>query len=57
MSFRRCCINGTFYGNESGDALKGYFMTQLFQLTLFGKYFLFYHRAQPCRNTIKSLRI
>ncbi|KAG6502715.1 hypothetical protein ZIOFF_035001 [Zingiber officinale] len=22
MSFRRCCINGTFYGNESGDALK-----------------------------------
>jgi P-type E1-E2 ATPase len=23
MIFRRCCINGTFYGNESGDALKG----------------------------------
>ncbi|XP_058072239.1 phospholipid-transporting ATPase 2-like isoform X4 [Magnolia sinica] len=22
MIFRRCCINGTFYGNESGDALK-----------------------------------
>lgn len=23
MIFRRCCINGVFYGNESGDALKG----------------------------------
>ncbi|CAI8589747.1 unnamed protein product [Vicia faba] len=22
MIFRRCCINGIFYGNESGDALK-----------------------------------
>ncbi|CAA7402088.1 unnamed protein product [Spirodela intermedia] len=22
MIFRRCCINGTFYGNNSGDALK-----------------------------------
>ncbi|CAI0385422.1 unnamed protein product [Linum tenue] len=22
MVFRRCCISGTFYGNESGDALK-----------------------------------
>ncbi|XP_039029153.1 phospholipid-transporting ATPase 2-like [Hibiscus syriacus] len=22
MIFRRCCINGVFYGNESGDALK-----------------------------------
>ncbi|WOK99539.1 phospholipid-transporting ATPase 2 [Canna indica] len=22
MVFRRCCINGSFYGNESGDALK-----------------------------------
>ncbi|KAH7683027.1 P-type ATPase subfamily IV protein [Dioscorea alata] len=22
MLFRRCCINGIFYGNESGDALK-----------------------------------
>ncbi|KAL6012705.1 Alanine aminotransferase 2 [Asimina triloba] len=22
MIFRRCCINGTFYGNENGDALK-----------------------------------
>ncbi len=25
MIFRRCCINGVFYGNESGDALKGLF--------------------------------
>ncbi|XP_039063486.1 phospholipid-transporting ATPase 2-like [Hibiscus syriacus] len=24
MIFRRCCINGVFYGNESGDALKGF---------------------------------
>lgn len=24
MIFRRCCVNGVFYGNESGDALKGY---------------------------------
>ncbi|KAM7274934.1 hypothetical protein ACFE04_016800 [Oxalis oulophora] len=23
MIFRRCCINGVFYGNETGDALKG----------------------------------
>lgn len=23
MIFRRCCINGVFYGNDSGDALKG----------------------------------
>lgn len=23
MIFRRCCIGGIFYGNESGDALKG----------------------------------
>lgn len=23
MIFRRCCIGGTFYGNESGDALRG----------------------------------
>lgn len=23
MIFRRCCINGAFYGNESGNALKG----------------------------------
>lgn len=23
MIFRRCCINGVFYGSESGDALKG----------------------------------
>lgn len=23
MIFRRCCINGIFYGNENGDALKG----------------------------------
>lgn len=23
MIFRRCCISGIFYGNESGDALRG----------------------------------
>ena len=23
MIFKRCCINGIFYGNETGDALKG----------------------------------
>lgn len=23
MIFRRCCINGIFYGNENGNALKG----------------------------------
>lgn len=26
MIFRRCCIGGIFYGNESGDALKGLFI-------------------------------
>lgn len=25
MIFRRCCIDGIFYGNETGDALKGLF--------------------------------
>ena len=25
MIFKRCCISGTFYGNENGDALKGLF--------------------------------
>lgn len=25
MIFRRCCISGIFYGNETGDALKGWF--------------------------------
>lgn len=24
MIFRRCCIGGIFYGNENGDALKGF---------------------------------
>lgn len=23
MIFKRCCISGTFYGNENGDGLKG----------------------------------
>lgn len=23
MIFKRCCISGIFYGNESGDAMKG----------------------------------
>lgn len=23
MVFRRCCINGSYYGNETGDALSG----------------------------------
>ena len=34
MIFRRCCIGGIFYGNESGDALKGliFFLTQDFLL-------------------------
>lgn len=27
MVFKRCCISGTYYGNESGDALKGIFLS------------------------------
>lgn len=27
MIFRRCCINGIYYGNENGNALKGVFLT------------------------------
>ena len=23
MLFKRCCVNGVYYGNESGDALTG----------------------------------
>lgn len=30
MIFRRCCINGIFYGNESGDSLKGLFSSLIF---------------------------
>lgn len=26
MIFRRCCINGIYYGNENGNALKGLFL-------------------------------
>lgn len=26
MIFKRCCIRGTFYGNENGDALSGKIM-------------------------------
>ena len=26
MIFRRCCIGGIFYGNETGDALKGFIL-------------------------------
>ena len=26
MIFRRCCIGGIFYGNENGDALKGFIL-------------------------------
>jgi magnesium-transporting ATPase (P-type) len=32
MTFRECFINGTFYGNQSGDALKGYLSLSLQKL-------------------------
>lgn len=35
MIFRRCCIGGIFYGNESGDALKGYFFFPIINLFAF----------------------
>lgn len=41
MIFRRCCINGTFYGNNSGDALKGlYFYVSLSIVWLLYQHFI-----------------
>lgn len=31
MIFKRCCISGTLYGNEIGDALKGLVISLSFQ--------------------------
>ena len=40
MIFRRCCINGIFYGNETGDALKGLFLVLINMLPYFLLYVL-----------------
>lgn len=34
MIFKRCCINGVFYGNESGDALKGLVFNYIMEIFL-----------------------